>query len=179
MLQQLTRTPVPWERGALTERREGALRGLTWPAVSLTGTLVGLVAVTAWIAATRAGVSLPFFVMVFFGLSVLSGAGFLGYGILRAVRAHQELGLAGEGIAFEIDHDGITTSAGKAPWEAVQAITTLPGGALHGPLLRIDHRLGRDEYPVDALGVLPGSLESAVRIFSRGRHGVDLSAIED
>lgn len=180
MLTQLTQTSVPWERQPIVARREGALHGLTWPAISLTGTLIGLVVVFAWIANTREGSGpMPFFVLLFFGIGVLSSSTVIGYGLFKVIRAQQELGSVGDGVAFQIDRQGITTPQGKAPWDDIISITTVPGQPCQGPILRVEHRLGCDSYPVDALGVLPGSLESAVRIFSRGRHGVDLSAIED
>ena len=178
MLTRLQEMVVPWDPAPLTARREAALRALIWPAISLTITLVLLVVIAAWNSASTGGAALPFLV-VFFSISVLTGAGILAYGILRAVRAHQELSEVGQGTALQLDHRGISTSQGHADWDQVQAIVTRPGGLLHGPLLVVEHELGRDEYPVEGLGVLPAGLESSVRIFSRGRHGVDLSAIED
>ena len=61
----------------------------------------------------------------------------------------------------------------------VATIDTIKGGLGRGPRVRLVLTDGRQAaVPLDQINVFPATLDSTVRAFSAGRHGVDLSALE-
>ena len=67
----------------------------------------------------------------------------------------------------------------SASWPEVAAIDTVKPGLGRGPRLRLTTGDGRrGDVPLDQVTVFPATLDSTVRAFSAGRHGVDLSALE-
>ena len=66
-----------------------------------------------------------------------------------------------------------------APWAQVASVTTVKGGLGRDPLLRLTLSDGRTStLPLDQVTVFPATLDTTVRAFSGGRHGVDLSALD-
>jgi hypothetical protein len=58
-------------------------------------------------------------------------------------------------------------------------LTTARGKWPSGPLLRaVATDGGRVDIPLEQLPVLPATLDSTVRAYSGGRHGLDLSALD-
>ena len=67
----------------------------------------------------------------------------------------------------------------SASWPEVVVVNTVKGGMGKDPRLRLTTTDGRRaDVPLDQITVFPATLDSTVRAFSAGRHGVDLSAIE-
>jgi hypothetical protein len=67
----------------------------------------------------------------------------------------------------------------SASWPEVAVIDTIKGGVGRKPRLRVTTADGRRaDVPLDQVTVFPATLDSTVRAFSAGRHGVDLSALE-
>ncbi|MBO0812963.1 MAG: hypothetical protein J2P23_13085, partial [Microlunatus sp.] len=59
------------------------------------------------------------------------------------------------------------------------ALTTAKGTWPAGPMLRAVSTDGSHlEVPMEQLKVLPATLDSTVRAYSGGRHGLDLSALD-
>ncbi|PFG68772.1 hypothetical protein B0O41_3619 [Propionibacteriaceae bacterium ES.041] len=97
---------------------------------------------------------------------------------LRALRnARREVG---DGLALTLSHRGIETAEGPLGWEQVARVRAANGRPGHGYRLDI---IGTDNqvraFPLDGLALLPGSLDSATRAYSSGRHGVDLTVVDD
>ena len=85
----------------------------------------------------------------------------------------------GSGIAIRIGPPGIQVAGLGASWSEVAAIDTVKGGLSREPRLRLTTADGRRaDVPFDQVTVFPATLDSTVRAFSAGRHGVDLSALE-
>ena len=93
--------------------------------------------------------------------------------------AKQEFRGLGSGTAIRIGPAGIQVAGLGASWPEVVAINTIKGGVGRDPRLRLSTTDGRRaDVPLDQVTVFPATLDSTVRAFSAGRHGVDLSAIE-
>lgn len=86
------------------------------------------------------------------------------------------------GLAMVLSPWGIETKQDRIPWSEVGSLVAVRGRAGHGYRLQVRPAVGgvaSMTFPLDALDVLPGTLDSATRAFSGGRHGIDLSAVED
>jgi hypothetical protein len=93
--------------------------------------------------------------------------------------AKREVSTIGNGIAIRIGPPGIQVSDLAASWPQVAAVDTIKGGLARGPRLHLTLTDGRQSVvPLDQVSVFPATLDSTVRAFSAGRHGVDLSALE-
>jgi hypothetical protein len=93
--------------------------------------------------------------------------------------AEREMNTIGSGIAIRIGPPGIQVADLAASWPQVAAVDTIKGGLARGPRLRLTLTDGRQAVvPLDQVNVFPATLDSTVRAFSAGRHGVDLSALE-
>lgn len=101
------------------------------------------------------------------------------YSLVRwrlAVRERREVG---EGAALVVGRFGVELEGRRFDWPAVQGIDTRRKRFHASPLVRVSSADGAVEVPLEHLDVLPASLDSAVRIFSGGRQGVDLAAVDD
>lgn len=86
----------------------------------------------------------------------------------------------GEGLAFVLSSRGIAHAGGEVEWDEVSRVAAAKGKLGHGYLLRVERDNGsRLDFPLEGLSELPGSLDSATRAYSSGRHGVDLSVVDD
>jgi hypothetical protein len=93
--------------------------------------------------------------------------------------AKRRIGRVGSGTAIRIGPPGIQVAGLSASWPEVVAIDTVKPGLGRGPRLRLTTGDGRrGDVPLDQVTVFPATLDSTVRAFSAGRHGVDLSALE-
>jgi hypothetical protein len=93
--------------------------------------------------------------------------------------AKREMRTVGNGVAIRIGPPGIQVAGVSASWRQVAKIDTMKGGLDRGPQLRLTLTDGRHAaVPLDQVTVFPATLDSTVRAFSAGRHGVDLSALE-
>jgi hypothetical protein len=93
--------------------------------------------------------------------------------------AKREVNTIGSGIAIRIGPPGIQVADLAASWPQVAAVDTIKGGLARGARLRLTLTDGRQAVvPLDQVSVFPATLDSTVRAFSAGRHGVDLSALE-
>ncbi|GAB3707850.1 hypothetical protein [Mariniluteicoccus flavus] len=81
------------------------------------------------------------------------------------------------GLALQLSPLGIEVEGARIAWPEVTAIRTGWSRVGDGHTLIIE-RAGQPavEMPLDSLTILPGSLDSAIRAHSGGRHVLDLSA---
>ncbi|OYO23477.1 hypothetical protein CGZ93_05925 [Enemella dayhoffiae] len=97
---------------------------------------------------------------------------------LRRLRAARRE--VGDGLAMLLSHRGIETADGAMPWEDITRVAVANGRPGHGYRLDIvTADRGACAFPLDGLNLLPGSLDSATRAYSAGRHGVDLTVVDD
>jgi hypothetical protein len=99
--------------------------------------------------------------------------------IVLYVLAKREGRTLRSGIAIRIGPPGIQVAELAVTWPYVATIDTIKGGLGRGPRVRLVLTDGRQAaVSLDQINVFPATLDSTVRAFSAGRHGVDLSALE-
>lgn len=98
-------------------------------------------------------------------------------GIVYGQVAKRDLAAVGEGRALRISREGVTTERLDLPWSDVAGLTAKTRGPGRSPLLVVSATDGRtDAVALDYLDVLPSQIDDAVRAFTSGRLGLDLSA---
>lgn len=93
-----------------------------------------------------------------------------------AVRERRDVGV---GPALVVGRFGLELDGRRHDWSAVQRIGTRRKRFYASPLVQVQAAGGSQDLALEHLDVLPAALESAVRIFSGGRQGVDLAAVDD
>jgi hypothetical protein len=124
----------------------------------------------------------------------LKGAGFLVvYGVVLGValigvlvfllgyrQSKRELAAMGTGTAVRIGVPGVQVAGVFAAWSDVASLGAVRGGVGRAPLLRLATTDGRQAtVPFDQIPTYPATLDSTVRALSGGRHGVDLTALDN
>lgn len=173
----ITTTPVHWQPEPLTARVDQTRRTVVSRLISLGITVVLMVVFWWWRREEFAAVGGA--VWVLYGLSLAVSLSFVAWAVVRWRRAVGETALVGEGLALVLGHAGVELPDARIPWDDLQAVRTVRGRWLHGPVLLVEQGGRSWSFPVEALDILPGSLDAAVRVYSSGRHGVDLTAIDD
>lgn len=166
---------VPYDPEPLTEKVERRRRLLRSRLISLVITIAVLVLIYLW---QRESLDAAFFVVlcaIVLAVSLVS----IGITVALFVMAKREFRGLGRGTAIRIGPAGIQVAGLSAAWPDVVAINTIKGGVGRDPRLRLTTTDGRRaDVPLDQVTVFPATLDSTVRAFSAGRHGVDLSAID-
>jgi hypothetical protein len=117
--------------------------------------------------------------IIIFGVILGASLAWLVVSIVLYFMAKQEMKTVGSGVAIQIGPAGIEVAGLHASWPEVTKIDTIKGGFDRGPRLRLRLTDGRQaDVPLDQVAVFPATLDSTVRAFSAGRHGVNLSALE-
>lgn len=117
----------------------------------------------------------------------------LGFIIWRWVElrsARRSLGRVPAGEAVRIDHRGLHLDGdaepgshdGRVPttfdWSGLKDIRAAGTKVGAGPNMVIEHQEGAWEVPLSYLDTLPGTIDSAIRAYSGGRRGLDLSGLD-
>ena len=166
---------VPYDPGPLTEKIERRRRWLRSRLISLVVTIAILLLIYLW---QRENLDSAFFVVL---SAIVLGVSLVSIGVTGAllVMAKREFRSLGSGTAIRIGPGGIQIAGLGAAWSEVVAVNTIKGGVGRDPRLQLTTTDGRRaDVPLDQVSVFPATLDSTVRAFSAGRHGVDLSAIE-
>ncbi len=166
---------VPYDPGPLADKVARRRRLLRSRLVSLGITIAILLLIYLW---QRENLDGAFFVVL---CAIVLGVSLVLIGISAGllVTAKREFAGLGSGIAVWIGPAGIQVAGLNASWPEVVAIRTVKGGIGRDPRLRLSTAGGRQaDVPLDQISVFPATLDSTVRAFSAGRHGVDLSALE-
>lgn len=166
---------VPYDPGLLTEKVARRRRLVRTRLVSLVITAAVLLLIYLW---RRDDMQDAVFVGLFalvLGVSVT----LLGVSVALYLMAKREIRSVGRGTAIRIGPPGIQVAGLGASWPEVAVIDTIKGGLGRKPRLRLTTVDGRRaDVPLDQVTVFPATLDSTVRAFSAGRHGIDLSALE-
>jgi hypothetical protein len=166
---------VPYDPGPLTEKVARRRRLLRSRLLSLGITVAVLLLIYVWRREDLQGAGFIIIFAVVLGASLV----WLGVSVLLYFLAKRETQTIGSGIAVRIGPPGIQVAGLAASWPQVAAIGITKGGLHRGPRLRLALTDGRRaDVPLDQIDIFPATLDSTVRAFSAGRHGVDLSALE-
>jgi hypothetical protein len=166
---------VSYDPGPLTDKVERRRHLIRSRLINLAITIALLALIYAWQREAMEGAGFVVIIAVVLGISLA----WLAASIVLYVLAKRQMKTIGSGVAIRIGPPGIQVAGLSTPWSQVAAIDTIKGGVDRGPRLRLTLIDGRHaEVPLDQITVFPATLDSTVRAFSAGRHGVDLSAIE-
>lgn len=166
---------VPYDPGPLADKVARRRRLLRSRIISLGITIALLLVIYLWQRDALTGAFFFGLCAVVLGISLV----LIGVSVVLLVMAKREFADLGTGIAIWIGPPGIQVAGLNASWPEVIAIGTIKGGVGRDPRLRLTTVSGRRaDVPLDQVIVFPATLDSTVRAFSAGRHGVDLSALE-
>ena len=112
------------------------------------------------------------------------GLGFSAVWVVIAVvgyfAAKRSLDSIGEGTAVTVDREGIDVGGTRTAWAQVAKVGTARGRLGVGPDLVVTDLAGAARtVPLSYLDTLPGTLDSAIRAYSAGRHWLDTSGIDN
>lgn len=117
--------------------------------------------------------------IIVYAVILLAGIGWALFCWLALRRSQRAAAALGQGIALRINRSGIEVAGRQIGWDRLGALTTAKGSWPSGPVLRAECIDGTAlEVPLEQLQVLPATLDSTVRAYSGGRHGLDLSALD-
>jgi hypothetical protein len=166
---------VPYDSAPLTEKVERRRRLIRSRLLSLGITIALLVLIYLWRGKDLGSAGL----IIIFGIIAGASLAWLAVSVVLYFLAKREMKSVGHGVAIQIGRPGIRVAGLNAYWSQVAKIDTTKGGFDRGPRLRLTLTDGRQaSVPLDQITVFPATLDSTVRAFSAGRHGVDLSALE-
>lgn len=166
---------VPYDPGPLADKVARRRRLLRSRIISLGITIALLLVIYLWQRDALTGAFFFGLCAVVLGISLV----LIGVSVVLLVMAKREFADLGSGTAIWIGPPGIQVAGLNASWPEVVAIGTIKGGVGRDPRLRLTTVSGRRaDVPLDQVIVFPATLDSTVRAFSAGRHGVDLSALE-
>lgn len=169
--------PYAYDRIILEVRRRK--RMMIMRIVSLGITALILIGLQVWRYAKNVNSQVfgwPYFVAL--GISLGVSLGFLGYAIIRWVRARRRAQALRPGPVLIIARPGVELSGEQVAWSQIaglQAKSELSGDVF------IVHRTDGPplEVAFDLLDTAPSSLDSAARAFSGGRVGVDFAKMDN
>ncbi len=173
--------PVLYDRSALEEKVAAQRSRVTFGFVSAGISVVLLVAVVLWNQFGRTGEPSMVWAMIQWVLvwAAVSGVVILGFNIVWLTRLRAGVRQVGEGLAFLMSGRGIHHANGTLAWPEIASLVAAKGKVGHGHQLRIEGADGSSVvFPLEGLGLLPGTLDAATRAYSSGHHAVDLSALK-
>lgn len=167
---------VPYDPTQLQQRVARRRRGMWSRLLSLAITVVILVLFYVLGGDQNRGAGSLWVYGVVVGISLAWFAGYL----VAWLRARRAVTTVGTGTAVRIGRPGIQVGRVFARWSEVVEVTTSPGRLGRSPRLELRRASGPPvSVPFDQIDVHPATLDSTVRAYSGGRHGVDLSALDN
>lgn len=111
---------------------------------------------------------------------------FLVWRWLELRSARRALGKVPAGEALRIDHRGVHVdgegggerASRSFDWAGLSDLRAAGSKVGNGPDLVVEHREGSWTVPLSWLDTLPGTIDSAIRAYSGGRRGLDLSGLD-
>jgi hypothetical protein len=174
--------PIAYDPAVLATRIDSTRRSVHWSLVATGISVVAFVGVVLYMQIGRDGSVEPTWVMLRWLLAFSAAAGVLGLvaRVFWLIRLRSGLKQIGDGLAMVLSASGIQTGQTHVPWDQVDRIQAVRGRLGHGYQLEIRRVDGSVfSLPLEGLDILPGSLDAATRAYSAGRHGVDLSIVDD
>ncbi|MDO5500265.1 MAG: hypothetical protein Q4F67_11380 [Propionibacteriaceae bacterium] len=174
--------PVDYDAAIPASRAADQRRRIVGGSISTGISVIGVVAVLlfVWLRRDWQFSEVTTMLTWVFASSAVIGSVIL---IARAIwlsRLRQGVRAVGDGLAMVLSRDGIETEDGLMPWDRIARIAAAKGKPGHGYRLLVECVDGATtEFPLEGLGILPGTLDSAARAYSAGRHGIDLSIVDD
>ena len=166
---------IPYDPGPLTEKVERRRHLIRARLLSLGITIALMVLIYVWQGDALRSVGFIIILAIVLGTSLA----WLVASVFLYFLAKREAKTIGRGVAIRVGPPGIEVAGLSASWPHVAGIATIKGGFDRGPRVRLTLIDGRKaDVPLDQVTVFPATLDSTVRAFSAGRHGVDLSALE-
>lgn len=121
----------------------------------------------------------PVGTILVYGVVLIAGAAWATFCWIALRRSRQAASLGRQGIALRVSRMGIELAGRQIGWAQLDSLTTAKGTWPSGPVLRaVSTDSSYVEVPMEQLQVLPATLDSTVRAYSGGRHGLDLSALD-
>lgn len=121
----------------------------------------------------------PVGTILVYGFVLVAGAAWAVFCWIALQRSRRAAVAGGQGIALRVSRTEIEVAGRQLGWGQLAALTTAKGTWPSGPVLRAVSTDGSYvEVPMEQLQVLPATLDSTVRAYSGGRHGLDLSALD-
>ena len=109
-------------------------------------------------------------------------AGFVIWRYTELRSARKSLARVPAGEALRIDHEGIRVDGSGSPqqfgWPGLSDISVAGRKLGAGPDLHVRGEQSDWKVPVSYLDTLPGTIDSAIRAYSGGRRGLDLSGMD-
>ena len=172
----MTELRLPYDPGPLTEKADRRRRVVRGRIISLVITVVILVVIYFWQRDELAGTGfIPIYAVVL-GIPVV----WLVVVLIRYLQTRSQLRSIGYGTAIRIGPLGIQVAGLAASWPYVGSVAVTKGRFGRSPALTLRLIDGHHSLvPLDQVTVFPATLDGSVRAFSAGRHGVDLSALEN
>lgn len=144
--------------------------------ISLVITLAIMIGIYAWQRDQFTSTALWIIYAIVLGISL----GFAVFAFLAWRQAKRILAAMGQGLALRIGRPGVEIAGAYVPWSEVGSLSVTRGRIGHGPQLTVTRSDGYSlSVPLDQLDVFPATLDSTARAYSRGHHGVDLTALEN
>lgn len=175
--------PIFYDPTVLAGRVASARRALIWGATMTGITLALLVGVVVHIQFGLAGRPGETWGMVRWVLAFSAAVSLVSVAARAIWLLRQRSGLRrlGVGLAFVLSARGFQAAPGEPlPWDQIEQIRAARGKWGLGYALEVRRVDGSTQaLPLEGLDVLPGSLDAATRAYSAGRHGVDLSVVDD
>lgn len=176
------RLPIVYDAQVVAARVAGERGRVILNGVSTGITVAGLAGVLLYVWLARQWVFDDVFGMLtwFLSFSAVIGSMILVARLVWLSRLRAELRAVGEGVALVVSAWGIGSAEGDAAWDDIAHVAATRGRIGRGYRLRVERVDGSAfDFPLEGLGILPGTLDAAVRAYSAGRHGVDLTVVDD
>lgn len=145
--------------------------------ISLGITVAALIALYAW-QHHRLNANLGVLIGVYgLVLSLAVGWVVVNYAAYRITR--RAAADVSHGVALRITRTGVELADNFSTWPQISALVVTKGRWPTGPRLALRPVTGDPvTVPLDQLDVRPATLDSTARVYSGGRHGVDLTALD-
>lgn len=173
---------VRYDTGVLAARMASERGRAIFNSISTGITVAALIGVLLYVWRAHQWQFSEVFAMLTWVLSLSAAIGIatLVARLVWLARLRAGLRAVGEGVAMGLSSWGIEYTDGHAAWDEIAHVAAARGKLGHGYRLRVERTDGSSfDFPLEGLGILPGTLDAAVRAYSTGRHGVDLSVLDD
>lgn len=168
---------VEYASGPAVERADRWRRLLRMRLISLGITVVVLTGLFLWQRDRFSENPVP--MIMIYAVALLIAIGWVVGSWLAYRRALQIARDVGEGVVLRVGRGGLEFAGRRFGWADVTTLRTAKGRWPSGPVLEVARSDGEVvAVPLEQIPVLPATLDTTVRAYSGGRHGLDLSAVD-